>query len=114
MVELEKTGVITGYHALLDPIKLGLDHIAFVEVKLNDTRESALQAFNKEVITIHEIEQCHMIAGNYDYLLKVRTQSINDYRRVLGEVISSLPHVASTSTFVSMQAVKETGFEGQS
>jgi len=55
-----------------------------------------------------------MIAGNYDYLLKVRTQSINDYRRVLGEVISSLPHVASTSTFVSMQAVKETGFEGQS
>jgi len=111
---LEKTGVITGYHALLDPIKLGLDHIAFVEVKLNDTRESALQAFNKEVITIHEIEQCHMIAGNYDYLLKVRTQSINDYRRVLGEVISSLPHVASTSTFVSMQAVKETGFEGQS
>lgn len=104
---LEETGVITGYRALLDPVRLGIDHIAFVEVKLHDTRESALRDFNRAVINSRHIEQCHMIAGSYDYLLKVRTRNISDYRQILAEVISSLPHVANTSTFVSMEAVKD-------
>ncbi|MDA5555360.1 Lrp/AsnC family transcriptional regulator [Shimia sp. MMG029] len=106
---LEREGVITGYRALLDPIRLGLDHVAFVEVKLSETRERALQAFNEAVAEIPEIEQAHMIASHFDYLLKVRTSSMSAYRRVLGEKISALPHVASTSTYVAMQAVKETG-----
>jgi len=104
---LEADGYITGYRALLNPIKLGLDHVAFVEVKLTSTNENALKAFNDKVMQIKEIEQCHMIAGGFDYLLKVRTQSISEYRHVMGERISSLPHVASTSTFVAMEAVKE-------
>jgi len=104
---LEAEGYITGYRALLNPIKLGLDHIAFVEVKLASTHERALKEFNTKVLQIKEIEQCHMIAGGFDYLLKVRTQSIADYRRVMGERISNLPHVTSTSTFVAMEAVKE-------
>ena len=104
---LEAEGYITGYRAILNPIKLGLDHVAFVEVKLTSTNERALKAFNAEIMQITEIEQCHMIAGGFDYLLKVRTQSIAEYRHVMGERISSLPHVASTSTFVAMEAVKE-------
>ena len=104
---LEKEGVITGYRALFDPIRLGLDHVSFVEVRLRDTRESALDEFNAAVATIPEIEQCHLIAGNFDYLMKVRTQDMSDYRRVLAEKISTLPHVANTSTYVAMQAVKE-------
>ena len=67
------------------------EHVAFVEVKLTDTRESSLSAFNAAVNNVAEIEQCHMIAGSYDYLLKVRTQNMVDYRRVLGEKISALP-----------------------
>ena len=106
---LEKDGVITGYRALLDPIRIGRDHVAFVEVKLSDTREAALSAFNAAVRAIPEIEQCHMIAGSFDYLLKVRTHNMADYRKVLGERISTLPHVAHTSTYVAMQAVKEGG-----
>jgi Lrp/AsnC family leucine-responsive transcriptional regulator len=112
--KLEAMGVITGYRALLDPIRLGLDHVAFVEVSLSDTREAALDAFNKAVAKIPEIEQAHMIAGNFDYLLKVRTQGMTDYRRVLGEKISTLPHVSNTSTYVAMEAVKETGFGNMS
>lgn len=104
---LEKHGIITGYRALLDPVKLGLDHIAFVEVKLDDTREAALTAFNKGVMAIPEIEACHMTASHFDYLLKVRTSDMRAYRRVLGEQISSLPHVSNTSTHVVMEAVKE-------
>ena len=106
---LEKDGVITGYRALIDPIRLGKDHVAFVEVRLNDTREAALDAFNAAVARIGEIEQAHMIAGNFDYLLKIRTRSMTDYRAVLAEKISTLPHVAATSTYVAMQAVKEDG-----
>jgi Lrp/AsnC family leucine-responsive transcriptional regulator len=104
---LEETGVVTGYRALIDPIRLGLAHVAFVEVRLSDTREAALQAFNRAVLTIPEIEQCHMIASRFDYLLKVRTSDIQSYRRVLAERISALPHVAATSTYVAMEAVKE-------
>ncbi|MCH2068866.1 Lrp/AsnC family transcriptional regulator [Shimia sp.] len=106
---LESEGVITGYRALLDPIRLGLDHVAFVEVKLSETREKALQAFNAAVAEVPEIEQAHMIASHFDYLLKVRTTNMAAYRHVLGEKISALPYVASTSTYVAMQAVKETG-----
>jgi Lrp/AsnC family transcriptional regulator, leucine-responsive regulatory protein len=107
MKRLEEAGVITGYRAGLDPIKMGLAHVAFVEVKLSDTREAALQAFNKAVQSIPEVEQCHMIASRFDYLLKVRTADIQEYRRVLAERISALPHIASTSTYVAMEAVKE-------
>ncbi|MGR3636183.1 MAG: Lrp/AsnC family transcriptional regulator [Shimia sp.] len=106
---LEASGVIKGYHALLDPIRLGMDHVAFVEVKLTETREKALQAFNAAVREVPEIEQAHMIASHFDYLLKVRTTSMSAYRTVLGEKISTLPYVGSTSTYVAMQAVKETG-----
>ena len=104
---LEKDRVITGYRALYDPIRLGLDHVSFVEVRLHDTREAALAEFNAAVRKIPEIEQVHLIAGKFDYLMKVRTQDMNDYRIVLAERISTLPHVAGTSTYVAMQAIKE-------
>ncbi len=104
---LEDSGVITGYRANLDPIRMGQAHVAFVEVRLTDTRETALQAFNRAVQAVPEIEQCHMIAGGFDYLLKVRSADIADYRRVMAERISTLPHVGSTSTYVAMEAVKE-------
>jgi Lrp/AsnC family leucine-responsive transcriptional regulator len=106
---LEETGVIRGYRALFDPIRLGRDHVAFVECKLTDTREAALAAFNAAVLRIPEIEQCHLIAGSFDYLMKVRTASMAGYRLVLAERISTLPHLANTSTYVAMQAVKEEG-----
>lgn len=100
-------GYIEGFRAVLNPQKLGLAHVAFVEVKMSDTKEAALQAFNNAVRRIREVEECHMIAGRFDYLLKVRTADIRRYRQVLGEKISSIPNVASTSTAVTMEAVKE-------
>ncbi|MEI4472714.1 Lrp/AsnC family transcriptional regulator [Frigidibacter sp. MR17.24] len=106
---LEDTGVIAGYRAMLNPIRMGQAHVAFVECRLADTREAALQAFNRAVRALPEVEECHMIAGGFDYLLKVRTGDISEYRRVLAERISTLPHVASTSTYVAMETVKETG-----
>lgn len=102
---LVEDGYIRGFRAVIDPGKLGVGHIAFAEVKLSDTREKALEAFRRAVLLVEEVEECHMIASNFDYLLKVRTADIMAYRTVLGEKISSLPHVASTSTFVVMETI---------
>lgn len=107
MRKLEQNGYILGYCAMLDPERLGEGHIAFVQVTLSDTRSEALNAFNEAVRHIREIEQCHMIASNFDYLLKIRTRDMSNYRKVLGEKISELPHVSHTSTFVVMESVKD-------
>lgn len=104
---LEDNGFILGYTAIVDRERLGDGHIAFVQVTLSDTRIEALQAFNAAALKIPQIEQCHMIAGGFDYLLKVRTGDIASYRRILGEQISAMPHVAQTSTFVAMETVKD-------
>ncbi|GMM62250.1 Lrp/AsnC family transcriptional regulator [Novosphingobium pituita] len=103
------SGVIRGFRAVVDPQKLGLAHIAFTQVKLSDTREKALEAFRRAVLQVEEVEECHMIASHFDYLLKIRTADILAYRRVLGEQISSLPNVASTSTYVAMETILEHG-----
>ncbi|MBU2888631.1 Lrp/AsnC family transcriptional regulator [Celeribacter halophilus] len=104
---LEQAGIIVGYRAILSTQRLGLSHVSFVEVKLDDTRDAALKKFNDAVKNVPEIAECHMIAGNFDYLLKVRTGSMEAYREVMGRRISSLPHVQATSTFVVMEAVVE-------
>jgi len=107
MKRLEDQGYIRGYTALIDRAKMGLSHIAFVQVTLLNTSSRALNAFNEGVRKIAEVEQCHMIAGGFDYLLKVRTRDMRAYREVLGEKISALPHVQQTSTFVVMESVKD-------
>ena len=104
---LEEIGLITGYRAILSPVKLGLTHVTYVEVSMNDTREPALQRFNAAIRAIPEVEECYMIAGGFDYLLKVRSRDMVEFRQLMAERISSLPHVSATSSFVAMEAVVE-------
>lgn len=104
---LEKAGVIRGYHADLDPEAIGVAHIVVVQVLLSSTTAHDLRRFNEGVMRIPEIESCHMIAGDFDYLLKVRTRDINEYRTVMGERISELPCVKQTHTYVVMEVVKD-------
>lgn len=103
--QMEEMGLITGYRAILSPIKLGISHVTYLEVRLSDTREKALSQFNEAVRKIPEVEECYMIAGGFDYLLKVRSRDMADYRRIMGEKISALPHVHATSSYVAMEAV---------
>ncbi len=106
---LEEAGVIRGYRAIVDHVRLGRGHVAFVQVHLTDTKTPALAAFEAAVRAIPEVEECHLIAGAFDYLVKVRTRDIDAFRRVLGERISALPHVSHTSTFVAMGTVVDRG-----
>jgi len=105
---LQTAGIIRGYQAELNPNVLGAGHIAFVQVTLDDTTSQALDQFNTAVKALPAVQACHMIAGNFDYLLKVRTRDIQSYRHVLGESIATLPHVQQTSTFVVMETVQDT------
>ena len=105
--QMEEMGLITGYRAMLSPIKLGLTHVTYVSVNLSDTRQKALEAFNTAVRKIPEVEECYMIAGGFDYQLKIRTRDMPHFRKVMGEAISTLPHVSSTNSYVAMEAVVE-------
>lgn len=85
MRRLIDEGYIETFRAVLNPKKMVLEHVAFVEVKLSDTKEKALSEFNSAVRKIKEVEECHMISGRFDYLLNVRTSGMRKYREVLGE-----------------------------
>lgn len=104
---LEQAGYILGYRAALDATKLGRAQVAFVQVTLSTTTSEALDAFNAAVRGAREIEACHMIAGGFDYLLKVRVKDVAAYRKALSETVSNLPYVSQTSTFMAMEIVKE-------
>lgn len=105
--QMEEMGLITGYRAILSPLKLGLTHVTYVEVRMSDTRQKALEQFNAAVRAIPEVEECYMIAGGFDYLLKVRSPDMAGYRRIMAEKISALPHIHATTSYVSMEAVVE-------
>lgn len=104
---LEETGIITGYRAILSPLKLGLTHVTYVEVSMSDTRQKALEAFNAAVRQIPEVEECYMIAGGFDYQIKLRSRDMAHFRQIMAEKISALPYITSTSTYVAMEAVVE-------
>lgn len=105
---LERNGFIKGYRADLDPHKVAQGYLVYVQVKLENTNRRALEAFNAAVMKVSQILTCHMVAGGYDYLLKVRTRDMTAYRELLGDVISCLPGVLQTSTFPVMEEVKDT------
>ncbi len=104
--KLETKGYIRGYRAVINHELVEDNHIAFVQIKMDDTKTQALNAFNAAIKEIPEVVQCHLIASHFDYLLKVRTNNMESYRKVLGEKISALPHVQNSSTFVVMEEVK--------
>ena len=105
--QMEEMGLIQGYRAILSPLSLGLTHVTYVEARLNDTRQKALEQFNDGVRAIAEIEECYMIAGGFDYLLKVRSRDMTHFRQIMAERISALPHIHATTSYVAMEAVVE-------
>lgn len=104
---LEKAGFIRGYSARLNPSKLHLGLAVFVQVTLDKTTSDVFEKFKAAVGEIDEVVECHMVAGGFDYILKVRTADMDAFRAFLGDIINNLPGIASTSTYVVMEAVKE-------
>ena len=104
---LERTGIIEGYRADLNAEAMGAGYVIIVHVTLTQTSDNALEFFNAAVRRIPEIQSCYMLAGQFDYMLKVRTSDIAHYRNVLGEQIAKLPGVQQTQSYVALEVVKE-------
>ena len=105
---LENSGYIEGYFARLNPGKLGLGLLAYVEVSLDRTTPDAFERFKQVMLAHDEVMECHMVAGGFDYLLKVRVTDMESYRRFLGDRIASVRGVQQTHTYFVMEEVKST------
>ena len=104
---LQQSGIIMGYAARLDPAKIGLGMTVFVEVLLDRTTPNVFDAFKAAVQAHGEILECHLVAGGFDYLLKLRVQDMAAYRAFAGRVLWQLPGVRETRTYAVMEEVKE-------
>ena len=105
---LEAEGYILDYVTLLNPHKLGAGYISFVQVQLDRTNPDVFKRFKEEVALCPEVMECHMVAGGFDYLLKVRTRSMLEYRDFLGETLARMSDIQQTHTYVVMEEVKAT------
>jgi Lrp/AsnC family leucine-responsive transcriptional regulator len=104
--KLEQDGFIEGYGAKLNASKLGLGTAAFIQVTLDRTTGAVFDEFRDAVVQIAEVAECHMVAGGFDYLLKLRLSSMEAYRAVLGRIVD-LPGVLQTHTYVVIEKVKQ-------
>ena len=105
---LTRDGYILGFEARLNPLKLGLGMMVFIEVLLDRTTPHVFEAFKAAVQVRPEIMECHMVAGGFDYLLKTRMQDMTAYREFAGTVLWQLPGVRETRTYAVMEEVKNT------
>ena len=105
---MERDGVITGYHARLDPGALGAKLLVFVEITLNTKSASMFEQFRREVLRIPEVQECHLVSGDFDYLIKARIHEMAEYRKLLGEMLLQLPGAAQSKSYVVMEEIKET------
>jgi Lrp/AsnC family leucine-responsive transcriptional regulator len=105
---LEADGYILNYVTLLNPQKLGAGVISFIQVLLDRTTPDVFERFKKQVGLCPEVMECHMVAGGFDYLLKVRTSSMIEYREFLGQTLSRRSDITQTHTYMVMEEVKAT------
>jgi Lrp/AsnC family leucine-responsive transcriptional regulator len=104
---LERHGYIRGYTALLEPGLVDAGLLVFVEIDLLRTSPGAFRDFRREAMKLRELLECHLVSGNFDYLLKARVKDMQEYRSLLGEKILALPGVSDSRSYVVMEEVKE-------
>ncbi len=105
---LEREGFIRGYSARVEPEYLDAGLIIFVQIKLDRTSKDSFDKFRSAVVRLQQVQECYLVSGNFDYLLKARVADMAAYREFLGETLLSVPGVQESTSIVVMEAVKET------
>ncbi|AUA58087.1 MULTISPECIES: winged helix-turn-helix transcriptional regulator [Achromobacter] len=105
---MEREGVITGYHARVNPAALGKNLLVFLEIKLSAKSGDVFDKVKKELLYVPEVMECHLVSGDFDYLVKARLTEMNEYRRLLGEILKRLPASAESRSYIVMEEIKET------
>lgn len=104
---MERERIISGYHAHLNPHLLGLRILVFVELRLSKKSSEIFDAVKRELSLVPEVLECHLVAGEFDYLIKARIPDMQDYRGLLGRILLKLPMAIESRSYVVMEEVKE-------
>ena len=105
---LERDGVITGYYARLDPQLMKHSLLVFVEISLAYKSGDIFEEFRRAALRLPNVLECHLVSGDFDYLIKARINEMASYRKLLGSTLLSLPHVRESKSYIVMEEVKET------
>ena len=105
--ELERSGVIKGYRAVIDATKVGIGFVAYVTVGLNSHTKAAQEAFERAISRASEVRECHNVTGTVEYLLRVETRDLSHYKHWHTEILGVLPQVQAITTFVVMDSPKD-------
>ena len=105
--ELERTGVISGYRAVINQAKLGRGFVAYVSVGLNEHTTASQRTFEKAVALSREVRECHNITGAFEYLLRVETSDIQAYKQFHADVLGAIVQVSTITTHVVMDSAKD-------
>jgi Lrp/AsnC family leucine-responsive transcriptional regulator len=105
---MEREGVIAGYHARLSAEALGRTLLVFVEIKLSSKSGDVFDKVKTELSQMPEVMECHLVSGDFDYLIKCRLRGMGEYRHLLGSILKKFPVAAESRSFVVMEEVKET------
>ncbi len=103
---LESDKFILGYQAILNPQKLDAALLVIVEITLTKTSPDVFDDFSKAVLGLEVIQECHLVSGDFDFLLKTRVADMAAYRELLGDTLLRLPAVSESRTYVVMEEVK--------
>jgi DNA-binding Lrp family transcriptional regulator len=104
---LEEAGIIRGYHAELDPAKLGYAISVFALVSLKSQAEDALRDFEAHVRSLPEVRECHMLNGEIDFILKIVSKDLQSFQHFLTAQLTSAPNVASVKTSLTIRTAKQ-------
>lgn len=105
--ELERSGVIAGYRAVLDPAKTGVGFTAYVTVGLNTHTKAAQEAFEQAITRAPEVRECHNITGAWEYLLRIEAADLAAYKAFHTEVLGTVPQVSAITSYVVMASPKD-------
>jgi Lrp/AsnC family leucine-responsive transcriptional regulator len=100
--------VIMGYSAQLNPHHLKADLLVFVEINLAYKSGDIFEEFRRAVLKLPQVLECHLVSGDFDYLIKARISEMASYRKLLGDILLKLPHVRESKSYIVMEEVKET------
>ena len=103
---LEQHRYIVGYRAELSPAQLGQNLLAYVQVSLDRTTPEVFDRFKRAMEVLEYVQECHMVAGGFDYLLKLRVRDMKEYRNSLSNDIACIRGVQQTHTYFVMEEVK--------
>ncbi len=106
--KLERAGFINGYSALLNADQLGAGLIVFVQIRLNRSSKANFEGFKHAVVQLQEVQECYLVTGSFDYLIKARVSDMRAYRDFLEDTLLGLPGVQESTSIAVMEAVKET------